>query len=372
MSTPLRPELTTDHEPTNAQITGAEREPKKSGKTPVPEYLQIREEENGTPRAFHRQLVRLAYIKLVKGQDHPRQVLLEMTRWMRHPLLASDEMEAELENLYLQFGNGLKLGLAKNAKKSVTANTADATDAVDEEPETEAAVSQKIITLIGKPGAGKGTQGKALYEQTGFPHISTGDMLRARALIPDELGAKCKQIVDNGTYADDALMVEMIRERAAQPDCANGFILDGFPRTLPQVTAFEQMLSENGKSITHAIVLEVGDATALMRMEGRRMCKKCGAIYHIPLNPPHNMGICDGHDEEPVKLTTRPDDADPQKRKSRLALHHNETNPVIGHYKEQKGIVVVIDGEGDSPSIVYERIMQKTSLAKVRKVAHQP
>ena len=195
------------------------------------------------------------------------------------------------------------------------------------------------IIMLGAPGAGKGTQAKKIAAKYAIPHISTGDIFRANIKNNTELGQKAKTYMDKGELVPDELVVDLIMDRFKEADCANGYVLDGFPRTIPQAEALDKALSANGESVDYAINVEVPDENIINRMSGRRACVGCGATYHIQFNPTKVEGICDACGE---KLILRDDDK-PETVKNRLSVYHEQTHPLIDYYKK-KGVLHAIDG----------------------------
>lgn len=198
------------------------------------------------------------------------------------------------------------------------------------------------IIMLGAPGAGKGTQAKKIAAKYAIPHISTGDIFRANIKNNTELGQKAKTYMDKGELVPDELVVDLIMDRFKEADCANGYVLDGFPRTIPQAEALDKALSANGESVDYAINVEVPDENIINRMSGRRACVGCGATYHIQFNPTKVEGICDACGE---KLILRDDDK-PETVKNRLSVYHEQTQPLIDYYTE-KNILVEVDGTVD-------------------------
>jgi len=195
------------------------------------------------------------------------------------------------------------------------------------------------IVFLGPPGAGKGTQAKILIDKFGIPQISTGDMLREHRAKGTELGKKAQEYMDKGQLVPDEIILGMVKERLSQPDCAKGFILDGFPRTVAQAEALDKILSEMGKKLDFALALVVPDELLVERLTGRRTCKGCGMMYHIKYKPPKVEGKCDVCGGE---LYQRPDDNEETVR-NRLKVYHESTAPLIDYYKKQ-GILKEIDG----------------------------
>lgn len=195
------------------------------------------------------------------------------------------------------------------------------------------------IIMLGAPGAGKGTQAKKIAEKYSIPHISTGDIFRANIKNNTELGQKAKTYMDKGELVPDELVVDLIMDRFKEADCANGYVLDGFPRTIPQAEALDKALSANGESVDYAINVEVPDENIINRMSGRRACVGCGATYHIQFNAPKVEGVCDTCGE---KLILRDDDK-PETVKNRLSVYHEQTQPLIDYYSK-KGVLAEVDG----------------------------
>ena len=198
------------------------------------------------------------------------------------------------------------------------------------------------IIMLGAPGAGKGTQAKMLAEKYGIPHISTGDIFRANIKEGTELGKKAKEYMDKGLLVPDELVVDLVMDRFKAEDCKNGYILDGFPRTIPQAEALDSALAAVGEKMDFAINVEVPDENIVNRMSGRRACVGCGATYHIKYNPTKVEGICDVCGKE---LILRDDDK-PETVLNRLKVYHDQTQPLIDYYGKA-GIVKEVDGTVD-------------------------
>lgn len=195
------------------------------------------------------------------------------------------------------------------------------------------------IIMLGAPGAGKGTQAKQIAAKYGIPHISTGDIFRANLKNGTELGKKAKVYMDQGLLVPDELTCDLVVDRIAQPDCENGFVLDGFPRTIPQAEALTNALNELGQSMDYAIDVDVPDENIVNRMGGRRACLNCGATYHLVFNPTKTEGVCDAC-QNPTVL--REDDK-PETVQKRLDVYHEQTQPLIDYYKG-KNILKSVDG----------------------------
>lgn len=198
------------------------------------------------------------------------------------------------------------------------------------------------IIMLGAPGAGKGTQAKRIAAKYGIPHISTGDIFRANIKNGTELGRKAKVYMDQGLLVPDELVVDLIMDRFAEPDCVKGYVLDGFPRTIPQAKALDDALTKNGEAVEYAIDVDVPDENIVARMSGRRACVGCGATYHLVTIPPKKEGICDTCGGE---LILRDDDK-PETVQKRLTVYHDQTQPLIEYYKS-KGILKTVDGTND-------------------------
>lgn len=191
------------------------------------------------------------------------------------------------------------------------------------------------VILLGAPGAGKGTQAEIISAKLGIPTISTGNILREAVKNGTEIGLKAKSFMDAGKLVPDEVIVGIVKERVAQPDCAGGFILDGVPRTIPQA----QALVDQNVIIDKVVSIEIADEVIEARMTGRRVCGTCGASYHIVANPPRTEGVCDSCGGE---LTIRKDDA-PETVKDRLTVFHNETEPLKAFY-QAKGVLTEVEG----------------------------
>ena len=196
--------------------------------------------------------------------------------------------------------------------------------------------------MLGAPGAGKGTQAKRIAEQYGIPHVSTGDIFRANIKGQTPLGMEAKSYMDRGELVPDELTVKILLDRVAKEDCKNGYVLDGYPRTIPQAEVLDKAVEELGEKIDFAVNVDVPDENIIDRMSGRRACLKCGATYHIKYMPPKTEGICDKCQSE---LVIRDDDK-PETVKNRLSVYHEQTAPLIDYYTD-KGILKTVDGTKD-------------------------
>ena len=206
-------------------------------------------------------------------------------------------------------------------------------------------MSMKII-MLGAPGAGKGTQAKMIAEKFNIPHISTGDILRANIKNGTELGKKAKEYMDKGQLVPDELTVEILLDRVAADDCKNGYVLDGFPRTIPQADVLDKELTKLGDKVDFALNVDVPDENIVRRMSGRRACLKCGATYHIEHIPPKQEGICDKCGSELVQR----DDDKPETVQNRLSVYHEQTQPLIDYYNK-KNILKSVDGTKDMQEV---------------------
>lgn len=205
------------------------------------------------------------------------------------------------------------------------------------------------IIMLGAPGAGKGTQAIRIAAKYGIPHISTGDIFRANIKNGTELGKKAKTYMDQGLLVPDQVVVELIVDRLQQEDCKNGYVLDGFPRTIPQAEALDAALAEIHEKVDYAINVEVSDETIINRMSGRRACVACGATYHIVNIPTKVEGICD---KCGGTLILREDDK-PETVLKRLTVYHEQTQPLIEYYSAQ-GILVEVDGLKDMEEVFQD------------------
>ena len=208
------------------------------------------------------------------------------------------------------------------------------------------------IIMLGAPGAGKGTQAKRIAEKYGIPHISTGDIFRANIKEGTDLGMKAKEFMDQGLLVPDEVTIGMLLDRIKKEDCVNGYVLDGFPRTIPQAESLTKALEEMGQKIDYAVDVDVPDENIVSRMSGRRACITCGATYHVQFAPPKAEGICDKCGAE---LVLRDDDK-PETVQKRLTVYHEQTQPLIDYYR-RAGVLVSVDGT-QSMDQVFESIVK--------------
>ena len=206
------------------------------------------------------------------------------------------------------------------------------------------------LLLMGPPGAGKGTQSKRLETLFGLVQLSTGDMLRAAVASGSDLGKQAKEIMERGDLVPDDLIIDMIANRIEQPDCANGFILDGFPRTVPQAEALAAMLKDKGLKLDHVIELAVDDDAMVKRVTGRYTCAKCGQGYHDEFEKPTVPGVCDKCGGTEFK---RRADDNAETVRNRLSAYHAQTAPILAYYKEQ-GVLKDVDGMADIDAVTSQ------------------
>ena len=207
------------------------------------------------------------------------------------------------------------------------------------------------LMLFGAPGAGKGTQAKFLIEKYGIPQISTGDILRAAIADKTDMGMEAKKFMDDGKLVPDSTIIGIIKDRLAEDDCAKGFILDGFPRTLPQAEALSDLMKEMNISLDKVISLNVPDELIVGRITGRRVCSKCGASFHVEFNPSKKENVCDYCEGE---LMIRKDD-NAETVKSRLGAYHEQTAPLIAFYTDM-GVMIELDGTKDVSDVTADMI----------------
>ena len=205
------------------------------------------------------------------------------------------------------------------------------------------------IIMLGAPGAGKGTQAKKVAKKYNIPHISTGDIFRANIKEKTELGNKAKEYMDRGELVPDDITIGMLLDRIHKDDCKNGFVLDGFPRTIPQAESLTKALSELGEKIDYAVNIDVPDESIITRMSGRRACLSCGSTYHIKYSAPKKENICDNCGSE---LVIRDDDK-PETVKKRLDVYHKQTQPLIDYY-DNENILANVDGTKDMEEVFLD------------------
>jgi adenylate kinase len=220
-------------------------------------------------------------------------------------------------------------------------------------------VSELNLILFGPPGAGKGTQAERLRSDFQLAFISTGDMLRANVKDGTDLGKEAQRFMDAGELVPDDVIVKMAGERLQQEDALDGFILDGFPRTIEQAKALDKQLSELGRRITAALLIDVSDDEVVKRLSGRRVCVKAGHNYHVDFDPPKREGICD---QDGSRLIQRDDD-NPEVIRNRLHVYHDQTEPLIEFYDEQ-GLMRRVDGTR-SPAEVHDHIRAVIATARL-------
>jgi adenylate kinase len=199
------------------------------------------------------------------------------------------------------------------------------------------------LILLGPPGAGKGTQAKRLEQSHGLVQLATGDMLRAEVRSGTALGRRVKEVMESGALVSDDIVVEAIEGRIAAPEAANGVILDGFPRTVPQAQALDAMLQKHGRKLDHVILMEVDEAALVDRLAGRFSCRNCGASYHERNNRPAKDGVCDGCGA--TDFVYRPDDR-PEAVAKRFEVYRRDTAPILPYYRD-RGILRTVDGMGE-------------------------
>lgn len=214
-------------------------------------------------------------------------------------------------------------------------------------------MSQFNLILLGPPGAGKGTQASRIVADYGVPHISTGDMLRAAVKNQTEMGIEAKKFMDAGALVPDSVVIGIVKERLQEPDTAKGFLLDGFPRTLPQAEALDEALAALDRGVTKVIALLVDEEELITRLSGRRICRACQAPFHVAFNKPAKEGVCDACGGE---LYQRDDDNATTVR-NRLEVYRSQTEPLISYYDAQ-GLVARVDGTGNTPDGVYEQVRE--------------
>ena len=212
-------------------------------------------------------------------------------------------------------------------------------------------MAQRNVILLGGPGAGKGTQAARIVADYALPHISTGEMLRAAVAKGTEMGREAQKFMESGSLVPDEVVIGVVRERLSEPDAGDGFLLDGFPRTVPQAEALDAMLGDTGRAITHVVLIDVPAEELVQRIAGRRSCSQCGKIYNVTFDPPKAEGVCD---LDGAALSQRADDNEETVR-NRIAVYEQQTAPLVGYY-ENKGVLESAFGGGKRPDEVYEQV----------------
>ena len=210
------------------------------------------------------------------------------------------------------------------------------------------------IVLLGAPGAGKGTQAKFLAEKFGVPHISTGDMFRAAVSADSELGREARKYMQAGALVPDNIVIGLVKERLAQPDAANGFLLDGFPRTIVQARELDEMLAASGKKLDAVVNIDVAEPDLIARLSSRRTCRTCGAIYNVLFQKPRVEGVCDKCGGE---LYQREDEK-PEVIKERLRVYNANTAPLIDYYRHKKLLKQVFASNSMTPQDVFKAVVE--------------
>jgi adenylate kinase len=218
------------------------------------------------------------------------------------------------------------------------------------------------LILLGPPGAGKGTQAQRLVEKHGIPQLSTGDMLRAAVRAETEVGKRAKAVMEAGHLVSDEIVNEIVSERIDAADCANGFILDGYPRTLAQADALEAMLKRKGQPLDAVIELKVDDDVLVDRIAGRYTCARCGTGYHDTKHPPKVAGVCDKCGSHEFK---RRADDNAETLRTRLQAYHKDTSPLVGYY-HAKGLLASVDGMADMNQVTMaiEQVLEKRAASE--------
>jgi adenylate kinase len=212
-------------------------------------------------------------------------------------------------------------------------------------------MTQRNVILLGGPGAGKGTQAERIVADFKLPHISTGEMLRAAVANGTEMGLEAQKYMESGALVPDEVVIGVVRERLAEPDASDGFLLDGFPRTMAQAEQLDTMLAAAGRQITHVVLISVPADELVQRIAGRRSCSQCGKLYNVTFDPPAVEGVCD---LDGAALVQRADDNEETVR-NRIAVYESQTAPLIGYY-ENKGVLESAFGGGKRPDEVYEQV----------------
>jgi adenylate kinase len=206
------------------------------------------------------------------------------------------------------------------------------------------------VILLGPPGSGKGTQAKRIEQSRGIRHLATGDMLRAATASGTEIGMRVKGIMDSGQLVPDEIMIDMIALRIAEPDCNTGFVLDGFPRTVPQAQALDEMLAKRNLGLDHVISIEVDEAALIDRLAGRFSCAQCGASYHEHYRRPQTGGVCDVCGSR--QFVHRPDDR-PEAVRARFEVYRRQTAPILPYFRD-RGLLRSVDGMADIDEVTRQ------------------
>ncbi len=214
-------------------------------------------------------------------------------------------------------------------------------------------MSQFNLILLGPPGAGKGTQASRIVAEYGIPHVSTGDILRNAVKNQTQMGLEAKRYMDAGELVPDSVVIGIVKDRLQESDTAKGFLMDGFPRTIPQAEALDEALAALDRDVTKVLAILVEEEELILRLTGRRICRECQAPFHVEYNQPAKEGVCDRCGGE---LYQRDDDSEATVR-NRLEVYRNQTEPLIDYYNAQ-GLVARVDGTGKTPDGVYEDIRE--------------